>query len=47
MLLLLLLHHMAQHHPTRSETPPYAPQSRFVQNRPLRRMMLMYGATQS
>ena len=41
-------HHMAQHHPTGSETPPYAPRTAdLAQNRPLWRMMSTYGATQS
>jgi len=42
-------HHVAQHHPTESETtPPYAPEAAdLAQNRPLWRMMSTYGATQS
>ena len=42
-------HHVAQHHPTESETaPPYAPRSsRFGSEPPSWRMMSTYGATQS
>ena len=42
-------HHMAQDHPTGSETSPsYAPEAAdLAQNHPLWRIMSTYGATQS